>query len=105
MRTLDVLKRPKWEILKGGYWLNARYLGLSGQWVDKWDTFIGTLKHAGITLTSEKDTLVWYGSNKNGVLTTKLTYDFLIRNDKILEHSWWYKGLWKWNIPTKLKCF
>ena len=40
MRTLDVLKRPKWEILKFCFLLNARDLGLSGQWEDKWDTFI-----------------------------------------------------------------
>ena len=105
MRTLDVLKRPNWEIVKGGYWLNARDLGISGEWEDKWDCFIGILKHDGITLTPTKDAFVWSWNKKNRVLIATVAYNFLIRNGKQLKHNWWYKGLWKWNISTKLKCF
>ena len=90
---MDVLKRPKWAILKGGYWLNARYLGLNGQWAVKWDSYIENLKIACIKLSIEKDTLVWSGNMKNGELAAKLAYEFMIRKDNILEHTWWSKGL------------
>ena len=59
MRTLDVLKRPNWAILKGGYWLNARDLGLTGQWIDKWDSFIEILKHAALILLLKN--IPWFG--------------------------------------------
>ena len=71
--------RPKWAILKGGYWLNARDLELSGQWKDKWDSYIEVMKIAGIKIDNEKDTLVWSKNKKNGVLTTKLAYEFMIK--------------------------
>ena len=61
MKTMDVLQRPKWAILKGGYWLNVRDLGLSGHRVVQWDTYIENLKFSGIKLNSEKrySDMVW----------------------------------------------
>ena len=44
MRTMDVMMRSKWAILKGGYWLNARDPGLSGKWAVKWDFYIEIMK-------------------------------------------------------------
>ena len=95
MRTMYVLTRPEWDILKGGYWLNAIELGLNGHWAVKWDPYIGNLKNACFKLGAERDTLVWSGNKKNGELTAKLAYDLMIRKYNILEHTWWSKGLSK----------
>ena len=86
MKTLNVMVRPKWAIFKGGYWLNAIDLGLSGQWADKWDSYNEVLKIVGIKLSNEKDTLVLSENKKNGVLTAKLAYEFMIKKLVIWRH-------------------
>ena len=80
-------------------------MGLSGQWADKWGYCTEILKTAGINLSNEKDTLVWSENKKNGVFIAKLAYDFMIKKFSHMEVSWWSKGLWKWNIPAKLRFF
>ena len=58
MKTLNVMVRSKWAILKGGYQLNAIDMGLSGQWADKWDSYNEVLKIAGINLRMKKTFLL-----------------------------------------------
>ena len=105
MNTLDLLKRPKWVVLKGGYWLDAKDMGLNDIWVVQWETFTDKLNSAGIKLNSEIDTLVWTENKTNGIITTKLAFEYIIRNGTNSEQRCWYNWLWKWNIAQKLKCF
>ena len=105
MDTLDLLKRPKWVVLKGGYWLDAKDMGLNDIWVVQWETFTDKLNSGRIELNSEIDTLVWTENKTNGIITTKLAYEYIIRNGINSEQRCWYNWLWKWNIAQKLKCF
>ena len=44
LTTLDQINRPKWSILKGGYWFNPRDVGLTSEWALRWDNYINVLK-------------------------------------------------------------
>ena len=101
---VDMVIKLKWSILKGGYLLNARDLGLSGECAMHWEPYIEIVKEAWVRFKVENDKLVWVENKKNDIITAKLAYEFMAKNWSKAEQRWWYKNLWKWNIPQKLKC-
>ena len=70
MKTLDMLKIPKWSVLKGGYWINSRYLGFTGKWATQRDSYIEIMKEGGVMLKAGNAILVWPENKKNGTITT-----------------------------------
>ena len=88
MNTLDKLKRPKWPVLKGGYQLNERDLGLNGEWDLQWDSCIEILKDVWVRIKRENHKLVWINNKKNGIITAKLAYEFMAKNWSKAEQRW-----------------
>ena len=95
MKTMDILKRPKWYVLKGVYWLNTRDLGLTSIWVVQGDSSIENLKYVRVQLKTGNDILVWPENKKDGTITAKMAYDYLIRNGNKYGQRWWFKQLWE----------
>lgn len=87
------------------YWLNSIDLELDGDDATMWDNYINALCSAGCTLTDQVDRLLWNGNVKTGNLIDKTTYDRIMQEKYIFPHNWWYKQIWKWNLPLKIKCF
>ena len=86
-------------------WLNARDLGLTGAWAMRWDSYIEIIKEVGVRLKAKNDKLVWQENKKTGIITAKLSYNFIVKDWSKEEKRWWYKYLWKWNLPQELKGF
>ena len=57
-KTLDQIKRPKWSVLKGFYWINSRGLDLTSEWDLKW-LYIDALKEERVKMKAEEDKLAW----------------------------------------------
>ena len=64
-KTIDQIKRPKWSVLKGGYWLNARDVDLTSEWDLKW-LYIDALKEERVKMKAEEDKLAWPEKKKKG---------------------------------------
>ena len=47
LSTLNKIRRPPWEILKGGYWFMSKYLGFTGIWEELCDSYIHNLNVFG----------------------------------------------------------
>ena len=54
-------------------WVNSESLGLSSLKLG-WDIYVQGLKHYGIYLNQEEDTLAWSQDNGNGQVSMKLAY-------------------------------
>lgn len=86
-------------------WMSARDLGLSGYLARSWDAYITNLNSAGVKLNQDTDHLVWGGNPASGYVTAQTAYSRIVQDKFISPQDWWYKRLWNWSIPLKLKCF
>ena len=102
--TLAHIKRPSWLNLSDSYWLNARELGLSNNWAKEWTQYINSLNIAGIRLCSKNNELVWVGNKVSRQVYAKHAYFVLADNSSYDVPKWCFDKLWKWKLPTKLKC-
>ena len=80
-------------------------MGLSGEWAMHCDTYIEVLKEVEMRLKVEDDKLFWSKNKKNGTIIAKLAYEYIANNWNKVDNTWWYKNLWEWNVPQKMKCF
>lgn len=86
-------------------WMSASDLGLSGYLARAWDAYILNLNSVGVRLNQDLDQLVWGGNPASGFVTAKSAYSRIVQDKYIYPQDWWYKRLWYWAIPLKLKCF
>jgi hypothetical protein len=87
------------------YWLESTTIGLSDELKYEWDNFVTYLRCSGIRLKNSNDKLVWSWNRSTGTVTAKLAYQSILYFNKLEERKWWFKAIWKLNIPTKLICF
>lgn len=87
------------------YWSNADELRLPPLYAAEWNNYIHTLNCAGIRLNCGGDQVLWAGNAATGIVTAKTAYSYMIKRRCILPMHWWYKAIWSWNIPLKMKCF
>ena len=80
-------------------------IGFTRRWAFFWDNYIGNLNSANIILTDSDERLVWDWNKQIGKVRAKKYYDATINSLFQAEKCLWYKKLWNWNIPLKLKCF
>ena len=85
------------------YWLSTIDLGLNGRLVVEWFSYIDGLFHLSISLTNEDGILKWSWNKSFGTVTVKEAYDASIGYSNVIVCIWWYKRLWKWSIPLKVK--
>ena len=52
MSTLNQIKRSRWPVLRGGYWLNSNVIDLIGQWTVCRDNYINSLNNASTKLAN-----------------------------------------------------
>jgi len=71
----------------------------------EWDRYVISLNIMGITLTSRADLFLWYYNKVDGVVTSKLVYDYLSAMKNVNLSKWWGHSIWSWNVPLKIKCF
>jgi hypothetical protein len=64
-----------------------------------------TLRCSGVTLNNEKDSIVWTWNHTKGDVTVKMTYDALVAQNLTMVFEWWYKALWKIQVPAKIILF
>ena len=68
-----------------------------------WESYIDILKEVGARLKNDNDKLVWPENKKNGTIIAKLAYEFIVKSWNKVEQRWWYKNLWVWSLPQKVK--
>lgn len=99
--TLDSVKNGR----TGSYWYSGADLGLNGDLATEWDCYIKSLNNAGCRLNQEEDKLVWKSNESLGTVTANTAYKSIIKRKCLFPKQWWYKVIWTWKIPLKLKCF
>jgi hypothetical protein len=86
-------------------WIDANQLGLSGDLATEWNNFLLILKSSGITLNNTNDKIVWSWNKAMGTITANLAYQSISNNYHKERTRWWFKSIWKVNIPSKITCF
>jgi hypothetical protein len=86
-------------------WLEANHLGLSRELATKWSNFLLVLRSSGISLNNSKDKIVWSWNMAMGSVTANLAYQSISFINHMDGNRWWYKSIWKVNIPSKIICF
>jgi len=86
-------------------WSESIQIGWSDELKSEWDTFVTTVICSGIRFKNENDKLVWFWNRSIGTVTAKLAYQCILYFKKLEERKWWFKAIWKLNIPTKLIFF
>jgi hypothetical protein len=86
-------------------WLESSQLGLSDRLKTEWEKFVTILKCSGIHLKNTNDKIVWTWNRSTGEVTTNLAYQSILYLNQMEERRWWYKSIWKVNIPVKMICF
>ena len=71
----------------------------------EWNGYVQGLNILGVRLMDIEDIIVWNGNKVGSQLTTKSTYDTIYFMSSKSSSEWWSNTIWKWNLPTKLKCF
>ena len=66
-------------------WVVSSDLGLVVCFADEWDLFISKLYQRNITLGDKPDKLVWIVNAREGQVTARLTYRFVIMNNNNFE--------------------
>ena len=68
-------------------------------------SYIKGISHVRINLSGNKDHLLWSWNTNSGEVTSKGAYSAIISSMGRPIVIWLYNCVWKWYIPTKLKCF
>lgn len=87
------------------YWLGPHYFNLTGVHKEEWSSYLVALYRSGITLNGDADKLVWSTNYVDGSVTSKIAYDYLIKQCGDDSGHWWATELCSWPIPIKLICF
>lgn len=85
-----------------GNWLSTSELAFHNDVAPKWDRFVTNMSFNGVTMSNERDELVWTQDKYFGKVETKSFY-MEIATSCQAEDSWWHSLIWKWNLPAKLK--
>jgi len=89
----------------GENWLEGSTLELGGEHEAEWDRFRQLLIESGISLQERSDVFMWTRGDNTGKLTVKNAYNALAAKFwENLEETWW-KKLWKWDCPIKIRLF
>jgi len=86
-------------------WIDSNHLNLSGELALEWENFILYLRTNGISLNDSSDNLVWSWNWALGTVSVKLTYQSILFSNLKGENRWWFKAIWKVNVPSKIICF
>jgi hypothetical protein len=86
-------------------WKKVDLLGLVGEQKDEWDKYIKGLIGSGFVLNSDKDSILWSWDTKNGQVNAKQAYEVQLLEMEAEETNCWYKELWNWQVPLKIKLF
>ena len=62
-------------------------LQVEGSYEEEWSRYMEALNHAGITLSSSPDMLVWGRIKVYGLVTTKFSYDLIFESDSRVSSS------------------
>lgn len=87
------------------YWLFSYEIGLSGEAGNDWNQYILKLSHASIALNYELDILKWSWQEDCGDIAAGHAYSTIAEQHHLGLIQWWYRFLWRWNVPLKLHCF
>lgn len=49
--------------------------------------------------------MVWAWNKNAGLISANDAYGAISASSRAPENHWWYKKLWKWSFPLKIKCF
>ena len=83
----------------------AKYLVPVEDLAIEWDLFIKNLNVVGCRQSNGEAYLLWSANLSIGNIPAKNVYEVLVRDSSITGNKWWYKFLWKWMLPLKVKCF
>ena len=86
-------------------WKSTIFPNLNLQIQEEWNGYIQNLKACGFTLNYQDDILYWSWNTSDGSLFATLDYEAITTSLCSLGNNWWYRILWKWNLPLKLKLF
>lgn len=93
------------DIADGVRWKTTSCLHLNAHFEAEWNTYIKALRVCGFSLLGRKDKLLWSWNTLNGTLSANLTYEAIIFELYNVSKNWWYRHLWKWKLPLKVKLF
>jgi len=71
----------------------------------EWNDYILNLKSSGIILNNSNDKIVWSCNRATGIVTIDLAYKSISYKQNKEIFKWWYKAIWKVNVPSKITCF
>jgi hypothetical protein len=80
-------------------------LGLVGDQKEEWDNYLKGLIGSGFVLNNENDILLWSWDTKKGQVNAKQAYEVQMLEKETEETNCWYKELWTWQVPLKIKLF
>jgi hypothetical protein len=93
-----------WErsIIWHQHWVTWRQIGLGEEYATTWKRYIDILKDSNVRIREDDDQLVW-SLNPIGTYVPKIGYKALVEEGREEQHVWWWKIIWKLNIPSKNK--
>jgi hypothetical protein len=62
-------------------------------------------KSNGVSLNNFNDKIVWSSNKAFGSVSADLAYQCIASNLHNGVCKWWYKSIWRVNIPRKIICF
>jgi hypothetical protein len=86
-------------------WIHSSLLQLQDPLALEWDAFTLALQSAGISLSNDRDSLLWAGGDASGNLTVKNVYKALLHTQNFAAEPPWLLKIWQWSIPLKIKLF
>ena len=86
-------------------WKKDEILGLEGEQKEEWNNFVKGLVGSVFVLNNEKYTLLWSWDTKRGQVNANHAYKVQMLEMMEVEPRFWYKELWNWQLPLKVKLF
>lgn len=83
LHTLDQIRVDWLASYSGKFWMNADEMELGGIWNTEWELYTHSLSALGIRFTSTEDQLVWATNKKNGMVTVKLAYLYILKQNRL----------------------
>jgi len=84
-------------------WPGLWDLGLFGTLAMAWDIYVYNLSTNEIFLSDREDIYSWDGNALPGQLPVEEAYLHITSTSPFSMSKRWFKKLWSWNIPLKLK--
>ena len=105
LSTLNKIRRPSWEVLKGGYWFMSKDLAFTCISADIWVIYIHNLNVAGIIFSYKEDKLSSYWNEETRKVTAKEAYSPIVHSLSSYNVKCWNSKPWQCKLPLKAKCF